>query len=84
MKKISYSLIQLFLKKMINKRCERQISQLKLAEMVDCHINTINNIETKRKNPSFEMAIRISIVLNFSIDDISSEFYKNNIWNPTD
>jgi len=64
---------------MISKRKQLKISQQELSEIVDCHINTINNIETKRSNPSFEMVMRLSIALDISIDKIINEL-KSKHW----
>lgn len=58
---------------MISKRKELKISQQELSELVDCHINTINNIETKRANPSFEMVVRLALVLDISLDKVKNE-----------
>jgi DNA-binding XRE family transcriptional regulator len=54
----------------INHRHERNITQKDLAELCDCHVNTLNNIERGVQHPTFLMAMRISKVLNISIDAI--------------
>jgi putative transcriptional regulator len=48
------------------------ISQHQLAEMVGCSRQTINSIETGCKNPSVEIALKISIALNAPVDEIFS------------
>lgn len=48
------------------------ISQQKLAEMVGCSRQTIISIESGCKNPSVEMALKISYALKASIDEIFS------------
>ena len=61
-------LLKYFSKQIILRRTQEKISQMQLAEMVDCHLNTINNIETCRHDPTFEMAVKISKVLKISLD----------------
>lgn len=63
-------LLKHFSKQIIVRRTEKNISQMKLAELIDCHLNTINNIETGRHNPTFEMALKISKVLRISLDEM--------------
>lgn len=48
------------------------ISQQQLADMVGCSRQTIISIESGCKNPSVEIALKISYALNTSMDDIFS------------
>ena len=59
---------------MILFRKKAQISQLKLSEIINCHVNTINSIETGKQMPSIETAIKIAFALNISIDDLIKEY----------
>ena len=67
-------LIKHFTRQVIVKRNEKKLSQIDLAELVDCHINTINNIECGRRIPSFEMALKLSKTFSISLDDIMNKF----------
>lgn len=67
-KRNTTSLLRYFSKQIIIRRNEQKISQMQLAEMIDCHLNTINNIETCRHDPTFEMALKISKALKISLD----------------
>lgn len=69
-KRTATPLLKYFSKQIIRRRTEQKISQMQLAEMIDCHLNTINNIETCRHDPTFEMAVKISKVLKISLDKI--------------
>jgi putative transcriptional regulator len=46
------------------------ISQQQLAEMVGCSRQTINSIESGCKNPSVEIALKISIALNTPVNEL--------------
>lgn len=61
-------LLKYFSKQIIRQRTQKKMSQLQLAEIVDCHLNTINNLENGRYHPSFELALKISKVLEISLD----------------
>lgn len=63
-----------FIKKMILYRKKSGISQLKLSEIVNCHLNTINSIETGKQVPSIETAIKIAFALNISMDELIKEY----------
>lgn len=47
-----------------------ELSQQQLAEIVGCSRQTIISIETGAKNPSVELALKISHALNTPIDAI--------------
>jgi putative transcriptional regulator len=48
------------------------LSQQQLAEIVGCSRQTIISIETGCKNPSVEIALKISYALNTTVDQIFS------------
>ncbi len=48
------------------------ISQQKLAEMVGCSRQTIISIESGCKNPSVEIALKISLALQTPVNEIFS------------
>lgn len=54
-----------------------QLTQSKLAEIIDVHRQTISAIEKNLQNPSFETTIKLSKVLDFPIE----YFYKVNNYN---
>ena len=64
------TVLRKFSTNMIRKRYEKNISQLKLAEMVGCHLNTINSIEKKTFLPNLDLALKISKVLEISLDEL--------------
>ncbi len=59
-----------FCRKVIERRYEKNLSQLKLAEQIDCHLNTINRIERGLMLPNVIMALRLSKFLDISLDDL--------------
>lgn len=63
-------LVKYFSKQVILKRIENNLTQLELAEVIDCHLNTIGNIESGKSNLSLEMASKLSKALNISLDEI--------------
>ena len=48
------------------------LSQQQLAEMVGCSRQTIISIESGCKNPSVEIALKLSLALNISVNDLFS------------
>lgn len=52
------------------KRCELKLSQEKLAELVNCHPNSIGRIERAQADPSLKMILKIALALNVSPKDI--------------
>ncbi len=61
-------------RKIMNKaRVENKLSKSELAKRVSKSPSFICDIESGRKNPSFETAINISNVLNISLDEIFKE-----------
>lgn len=48
------------------RRAEIGMSQMKLAEAADCHINHIGRIERGQADPSFSMLLRIARGLKIS------------------
>jgi putative transcriptional regulator len=46
------------------------LSQQQLAEMVGCSRQTINSIETGCKNPSVEIALKLSVALGTSVNEL--------------
>ena len=59
-----------FREKMNRARIENKLSKSELAKKVSKSPSFICDIESGRKNPSFETAINISKVLNISLDKI--------------
>lgn len=59
-----------FARKIIAHRQEKNITQQKLAELVGIHVNTLSNIERDAAMPSLLVAMKISFVLDISIDDV--------------
>ena len=51
-------------------RAERNLTQEKLAELIDTSCRHIVNIETGRKCPSLSLLVRIANVLNVTADDL--------------
>ncbi len=52
------------------KRVRMRISQLTLAELAECSLNAIGNIERGKANVSLFMAYRIATALKVNIRDI--------------
>jgi putative transcriptional regulator len=48
------------------------LSQQQLAEMVGCSRQTIISIESGCKNPSVEIALKLSLALNIPVNDLFS------------
>lgn len=46
------------------------LSQQQLAEMVGCSRQTIISIESGRKNPSVEIALKLSLALNTPVNEL--------------
>jgi transcriptional regulator with XRE-family HTH domain len=70
-------IMKYFSRQMASKRTQKNMSQGELSEIVDCHINTINNIECGRSSPNFEMALKLSKVLDISLDQMIKEVLKD-------
>ncbi len=51
-------------------RIEKSLTQKRLAEISDVTETTIRNIENKRVNPSFELAIRLSKILETNFEQL--------------
>jgi len=51
-------------------RKKNGLSQAELAKKVDCHVNHINRIETKKYIPSLEIVAKIAEVFKISIDEL--------------
>jgi putative transcriptional regulator len=49
-----------------------ELSQQQLAEMVGCSRQTIISIESGWKNPSVEIALKLSLALNIPVNDLFS------------
>ena len=68
---------KIFLKQFANRlrsrRLELNLSQLQLAEMVDCHLNAISRIESGRIDPSLLMFLRLCRALKISAKDLLPE-----------
>lgn len=73
MKNKNSDLLNQFSKQMIKQRMKKNMSHEQLSEIVDCHVNTISNIENAKTYPSFEMAMKISKILKISLDDIINQ-----------
>jgi transcriptional regulator with XRE-family HTH domain len=52
------------------KRYEIGVTQLELAELIDCSLNAIGNIERGTANPTLVMVYKIAKALNVSAKDI--------------
>lgn len=62
-----------FSKKLHDRRFELDISQEKLAELVDCHHNAIGRLERAQAYPSFSMIILLARALKISPRDLLPE-----------
>ena len=51
-------------------RLKKDLSQQQLADMVNCSRQTIISIETSCKNPSVEMALKLSVALNTPVNEL--------------
>lgn len=52
------------------RRNELKISQLELAELMDCHVNAISKIERVLSDPSLVTALRIAKALKTSLKEL--------------
>jgi transcriptional regulator with XRE-family HTH domain len=52
------------------RRSQLKLSQERLAELVDCHVNHIARIERSKVDPSYTMVIRIALALKLSPKDL--------------
>ncbi len=59
-----------FAKKVRLKRHELNISQEKMAEILNCHVNTLGRLERAQATPSFFMILKICKALNISPRDL--------------
>jgi transcriptional regulator with XRE-family HTH domain len=66
-------LLKQFAIRLRSKRLELGLSQMQLAEMVDCHLNAISRIESGRTDPSLLMFLRICRALNLRPDELIPE-----------
>lgn len=60
-----------------NKRKELKISQHRLADMCDCHLNTISRIERGETLPTFEKVVILCRALNIDNLEIEKIYFKN-------
>ena len=51
-------------------RQKKDLSQQQLADMVNCSRQTIISIETSCKNPSVEMALKLSVALATPVNEL--------------
>jgi len=51
-------------------RTEKSLTQKRLAELSEVTETTIRNIENKRVNPSFELAIKLSRILETKFEQL--------------
>ena len=51
-------------------RLKKDLSQQQLADMVNCSRQTIISIETSCKNPSVEIALKLSVALNTPVNEL--------------
>lgn len=51
-------------------RANSGLSQMKLAELANCHINHIGRIERGESDPTFSMMLRIARALKISPKDL--------------
>ncbi len=54
-------------------RIERNISQERLAEMLDITPTHLKHLESEHRHPSVEVLFRLAEILRFSIDDLIFE-----------
>ena len=62
--------LKAFSVKMRIKRYSLNLSQLELAEKVDCSLNALGRIERAQADPSLTMVFRIALALDLSIKDL--------------
>lgn len=55
---------------MKKRRCRCGITQMKLAELVECSLQAIGNIERGKANPSLVMVYRIADALEISAKEL--------------
>jgi DNA-binding XRE family transcriptional regulator len=63
-------IMKTFARKIVRHRIEKNMTQLGLSELVGIHVNTLSNIERDSAIPSLVVAMKISFVLDISIDDV--------------
>jgi putative transcriptional regulator len=51
-------------------RLKKELSQQELADMVGCSRQTIISIESNCKNPSVELALKLSVALALSVNEL--------------
>ncbi len=68
--KTKKSLIEILSENLKQKRAELNISQEKLAELLDVHRNTIAFIERKQRSISLELLEKLALVLNCSASSL--------------
>ena len=56
-----------------SKRADLNLTQMQLAEAVNCHLNAIGRIERAEADPSLVMVARIAKALNMSLEDVIPE-----------
>lgn len=59
-----------FSKTVIQARLEKNYTQFDLAEVVDCHLNTISSVERRLKEPCLETIVKLCIGLEISFDAV--------------
>lgn len=62
-------------------RLQQQLSQEKLAEMIEMSVPYVSYIETGKKRPSLDALIRIANALGVTVDELLSG---NQLHNPTE
>lgn len=59
-------------------RIKKSLTQKKLADLSHVTETTIRNIENKRVNPSFELAIKLSKILGTNFEELWDIDFKSN------
>lgn len=72
--------VKRFSQKIKQKRYELNISQQRLADVTDVHVNTINNIERGVMTPNLVIAMRISKALKISLDEVLNDIVFDLYW----
>lgn len=62
--------LRMFSNKVRLRRLEMRITQEKLAELTDCHVNHVGRIERAQADPSLSMIFRIAKSLDITPKDL--------------
>ena len=73
--------MEFFAERMKEIRKQKNISQQKMAEMLDINIRLYQYYESKSKTPSITNALKIAIVLNVSLDYLCGRTNKQEVNN---